>query len=121
MALPEEIVTAAHKEVAGLVGWGVAGAGGLWFGLRRLMRITGADKVESTSSDAQVNIIKLMENQLDRLASQNVVLTNAIRDLQIEVFQLRDENATLRRHLGLPEVDKVSRAYIPPIAPAPAP
>lgn len=98
----DEITSKIYNEVGSLLGWISAGVAGLWVGIQRVRRVTSSDRDQTEQNDANRDIVTRMREEVDRLSTQNVRLTRAIEELQTEVFHLRDENASLRRHLGLP-------------------
>jgi FtsZ-binding cell division protein ZapB len=58
--------------------------------------------METTASHASGDVIKLLATEIDRLSAQNTKLAEIVNKLQLEIIQLRTENADLagymRRH-----------------------
>lgn len=97
----DEITSKVTNEAGSVLGWVAAAAASIWVGFQRLRRVTSADQDKTEQNDANRDIVARMREEVDRLSAQNARLTRVIEELQTEVFHLRDENASLRRHLGL--------------------
>ena len=65
-------------------------------GWQKIRRVNAYDKNEAESSNAHIGILDMLRDEINRLSVQNTKLTDIVNKLQIEVIELRQENAELQ-------------------------
>jgi hypothetical protein len=91
--LNPETITQLYTEMGTLA----AGAlGGLWIAYYRLKKIIASDQRSTQNDAAQINVVGLLREEINRLSEQNVKLARIVNTLQLEVITLRNENSELR-------------------------
>ena len=88
-----ETITAVYTEL-GTLAAGVLG--GLVLAYYRLKKIITSDQAAAQNDTAQINIVVLLREEINRLSEQNVKLARIVNTLQLEVITLRNENSELR-------------------------
>jgi FtsZ-binding cell division protein ZapB len=88
-----ETITYLYTEIGTLA----AGAlGGLALAYYKLKKIIASDQAATQNDSAQINIVTLLREEINRLSEQNVKLARIVNTLQLEVITLRNENSELR-------------------------
>lgn len=78
-------------------------AAGLVLGVQKAWKVWGDSRTDHSKSAAQVEVIDQLREELVRMSVQNTKLADCLNTLQLEVINLRGENAELRttiRHLN---------------------
>ena len=80
-----------------LVVTGAGGFVGIALYLRKLFKDLG---LEDSRRNAEKEVIDTLRAEVDRLAKTNIVMSNSLGELQIEIIKLRNENITLTGEIG---------------------
>lgn len=72
------------KEIAETAGWLVAGTVAALFGIQKMLK-----NWKDTSTES--NVMKMMHEELERMAKHNKVLSEELSSLQLEIVKLNKE------------------------------
>lgn len=92
MSLDPKLVDEVQQFGTGFLGAAVA-AILAWFKLRR---VAAGDIKQTTADDAASDVIAMLREEVERLSNQNTKLAAIVNELQMQVVELRQENAELR-------------------------
>lgn len=95
-----EVVAAISAVVAAII-----------LGAQRIWKVWGDSRADHSRSEAHIEVIDQLREELVRMAVQNTKLAECLNALQLEVINLRSENADLHttvRHLHA-EVKRLRR------------
>lgn len=109
MAIDDLLAKAAGSDAGGILGWLAAGAASITLGYQKIRRMANADREAADSTDAKIDILSQLRSEIDRLSEQNIKLIGIVHSLQLEVIDLRNENAALKRHVGLQDGQSPSK------------
>jgi hypothetical protein len=82
--------------------WGsaiVLALGSLAVGVRKLLRMSAADKAATARSDGETDVVELLRSEVERLGKQNAALAEFANRLQLELLQLQQTNGRMQRQI----------------------
>jgi len=76
---------------------GIAGTAALALvGWRRILRAWASDRTATVKSEAEANVIEVLQAQVDRLSEQNTKLAALANELQLKMVELGRQNLELQ-------------------------
>jgi FtsZ-binding cell division protein ZapB len=91
----DDFMSKLHSDVAAIGAIVTGFFATIAIGWQKIRRVTAHDKNEAESSHAHTGILDLLHAEINRLAEQNTKLADIVNKLQLEVIDLRNENAEL--------------------------
>jgi septal ring factor EnvC (AmiA/AmiB activator) len=68
--------------------------------VQKLMKGWASDKVGRVSDNAQADVVQGLRSELERLRTQNSLLSDSLIDMQKTVHRISGENARLQREIA---------------------